>query len=324
MSGSEKKQNRKAAGQKAIPPARSGEQEYDNPVHPENRGNLLDSFLKQITGFESFPPQITNNIPDDIRSIGWSEYSDPESFPELDKKIRELQKIAKSIEKKNISPDFAAGEDFTKYKVNYRSELNPSQLAAVMITEKPVLVIAGAGSGKTRVIVHRVSWLIEKGIDPQNILLLTFTRKASKEMLDRVTALLRDNSAANVAGGTFHSFAAFILRKYANLLSLPVNFTIIDASESADIIDLIRTELKFSVKDKKFPRKSRIYDIISYSRNRNMTISSIIHEEYTGLIDYIPDIELIYNGYSKYKALSRIFDFDDLMERYSSCQFAAQ
>jgi DNA helicase-2/ATP-dependent DNA helicase PcrA len=314
MSGSEKKQNRKASGQKANTPVRSGEQEYDNPVYPANRDNLFDSFLKQITGFESFTPQITSNIPDDIESIGLSEYPDPESLPELDKKIRDLQKIAKSIEKKNINQESFSAGDFSKYKINYRSELNPAQLAAVMITEKPVLVIAGAGSGKTRVIVHRVSWLIEKGIDPQNILLLTFTRKASKEMLDRVTTLLRDNSAANVAGGTFHSFAAFILRKYANLLNLPVNFTIIDASESEDIIDLIRTELKFSVKDKKFPRKSRIYDIISYSRNRNMTISSLIHEEYTGLIDYIPDIELIYNGYSKYKVLSRIFDFDDLMD----------
>jgi DNA helicase-2/ATP-dependent DNA helicase PcrA len=98
------------------------------------------------------------------------------------------------------------------------------------------------------------------------------------------------------------------------MLNLPPNFTIIDASDSEDIIDLIRTELKCNTKDKKFPRKSRIYDIISYSRNKNSTISSIIHQQYSGLIDYIPDVELIYNGYSKYKSLSRILDFDDLME----------
>jgi DNA helicase-2/ATP-dependent DNA helicase PcrA len=98
------------------------------------------------------------------------------------------------------------------------------------------------------------------------------------------------------------------------MLNLPANFTIIDNSDSEDIIDLIRTELKFSSKDKKFPRKSRIYDIISYSRNKNTTINSIVREQYSGLIDYIPDIELIYNGYTKYKTLSRILDFDDLME----------
>ena len=157
-----------------------------------------------------------------------------------------------------------------------------------MITEKPVLVIAGAGSGKTRVIVHRVSYLIEKGIDAQSILLLTFTRKASREMLDRVETLLQDKRVGNVTGGTFHSFSAFILRKYSNLLNLPPNFTIIDASDSEDIIDLIRTELKFNTKDKKFPRKERIHDIISYSRNKNTTISSIVHEQYTGLIRLYP------------------------------------
>ena len=105
-------------------------------------------------------------------------------------------------------------QDFSKFKVNYPNALNPAQLAAVLITEKPVLVIAGAGSGKTRVIVHRVSYLIEKGVDAQSILLLTFTRKASREMLERVEMLLQDKRVGNVTGGTFHSFAAFILRKY--------------------------------------------------------------------------------------------------------------
>ncbi len=151
-------------------------------------------------------------------------------------------------------------------------------------------------------------------MDAQSILLLTFTRKAAHEMLERVETLLQDDRVGNITGGTFHSFAAYILRKYSNILNLPPNFTIIDTSDSEDIIDLIRTELKFNTKDKKFPRKSRIYDIISYSRNRNKTISNIIHQQYTGLIDYISSIELIYNGYSQYKKLSRILDFDDLME----------
>lgn len=276
--------------------------------------DLLDNFLKQITGNVSIPPEINKREAGDIKSIEWSEYPEIDSSPELDKKIGELQKIANSIEKKNIDAESGHGQDFSKFKVNYASALNPAQLAAVLITEKPVLVIAGAGSGKTRVIVHRVSYLIEKGIDAQSILLLTFTRKASREMLKRVETLLHDKRVGNVTGGTFHSFAAFILRKYSNSLSLPANFTIIDASDSEDIIDLIRTELKFITKDKKFPRKSRIYDIISYSRNKNTTISSIVHEQYSGLIDFIPDLELIYNGYSKYKSLSRILDFDDLME----------
>ncbi len=281
---------------------------------PVSRMELLDSFLKQITGAVSVQPKIGPGDFKDIQSVDGSEYPEMETSEELDRKISELQKIAVSIEKKNIDDRSYDQNDLGRFKVNYLSSLNPAQLAAVLITEKPVLVIAGAGSGKTRVIVHRVSYLIERGIDAQSILLLTFTRKASREMLDRVETLLQDKRVGNVTGGTFHSFSAFILRKYSNLLNLPPNFTIIDASDSEDIIDLIRTELKYNTKDKKFPRKERIHDIISYSRNRNSTISSIVHEQYTGLTDYIPDIELIYSGYSRYKILSKILDFDDLME----------
>jgi DNA helicase-2/ATP-dependent DNA helicase PcrA len=276
--------------------------------------DLLNSFLEQVSGqvAAQTKPGITEI--EEIHSIDKSQYAELEMTTALEKKINELQIIANSIEKRNVNPESFSNLDLSKFKVNYPFELNPSQQAAVFTTEKPVLVIAGAGSGKTRVIVYRVSYLIEKGVDAQSILLLTFTRKASKEMLDRVETLLQDKQIGNVTGGTFHSFAAFILRKYANMLNLPANFTIIDTSDSEDIIDLIRTELKFNTKDKKFPRKSRIHDIISYSRNKNTTISDIIHEQYTGLIDFIADIELIHSGYSKYKALSRIFDYDDLIE----------
>jgi DNA helicase II / ATP-dependent DNA helicase PcrA len=284
------------------------------PEHPASRIDLLDNFLKQITGAVSGQPKATAEDYKDISSIEWQEYPEMETSEELDRKISELRQIAAKIESRNIDDGSSVRQDLSRFKVNYLSALNPSQLAAVLITEKPVLVIAGAGSGKTRVIVHRVSFLIEKGTDAQSILLLTFTRKASREMLDRVETLLQDKSVGNITGGTFHSFAAFILRKYSNMLDLPNNFTIIDASDSEDIIDLIRSELKFNTKDRKFPRKERINDIISYSRNKNTTISAIVHEQYSGLTDYIPDIELIYCGYSRFKKLSKILDFDDLME----------
>jgi DNA helicase II / ATP-dependent DNA helicase PcrA len=311
--------NEKDHRKKEIPP----EERLGGPVkrfedgasdNHASRMDLLDSFLKQITGALPVKQAASPGDLTDIQSIDLKEYPEMESSDELDRKISELRHIAVSIEKKNIDESSFGNQDLSKFKVNYLSALNPAQLAAVLITEKPVLVIAGAGSGKTRVIVHRVSYLIERDVDAQSILLLTFTRKASREMLDRVETLLQDKRVGNVTGGTFHSFSAFILRKYSNILNLPSNFTIIDASDSEDIIDLIRTELKFNTKDKKFPRKERIHDIISYSRNKNTTISSIVHEQYTGLIDYIPDIELIYSGYSRYKTLSRILDFDDLME----------
>ena len=203
---------------------------------------------------------------------------DPEIPPAVEEKILQLQKITSSIEKKKpVSIDLSK-TNFSKYRVPYSTTLNPAQLAAVMTTDKAVMVIAGAGSGKTRVIVHRVSWLIENGVEPQSILLLTFTRKAAREMLNRVETLLHDAAAGKVTGGTFHSFAAFILRKYANMLNLPPNFTIIDSADSEDVVDLIRTELKLHTKDRKFPKKGRIYDIISYSRNRGETISQVITE----------------------------------------------
>jgi DNA helicase-2/ATP-dependent DNA helicase PcrA len=305
-----KKKDAKSVGRQDGVIKKSGETPMDKP----DPLDLLENFLKEITGAVSFPPKVYIEDLNDIQSIDWSEYPDLELSPDLDKKISELRLIANSIEKKKVSDSELSIQIPGKLKVNYLNSLNPAQLSAVLITEKPVLVIAGAGSGKTRVIVHRVSYLIERGVDAQSILMLTFTRKASREMLERVETLLQDKRVGNVTGGTFHSFAAFILRKYSNMLGLPPNFTIIDASDSEDIIDLIRTELKFNTKDKKFPRKSRINDIISYSRNKNTTINSVIHEQFTGLIDYIPDIELIYNGYSKYKRLSKIFDFDDLME----------
>lgn len=277
------------------------------------REALLNSFLSQIVPREV---ETSGGImsDDDLPSLSLDAYSALPMPTEVEQKMIELQTITASIAKQEVDVSSVQNLDFSKNKVNYSHALNPAQLAAVVTTEKPALVIAGAGSGKTRVIVHRVSYLIEKGIDPHAILLLTFTRKAADEMLDRVQMLLHDKNVGNVTGGTFHSFASFVLRKYANLIGLPSNFTIIDTSDSEDIIDLIRSELRFNTKDKKFPKKSRILDIISYSRNKQVTIKEIIEKQYTGLKEYVKDIELLYSGYTRYKKASHILDFDDLMD----------
>ncbi len=290
----------------------SFEEKVDKPASEED---LLNNFLSKIGNVtrtaavspgEEIPGQFPVPRPGELAEI--------EIPPATGEKIRQLQEITRSIEKKKPLEIDIKTTDLSKFHVPYATTLNPAQLAAVMTTGTPVLVIAGAGSGKTRVIVHRVSWLIENGVDPQSILLLTFTRKAAREMLGRVETLLHDESAGKVTGGTFHSFASFILRRYSNMLGLAPNFTIIDSADSEDVVDLIRTELRLNTKDRKFPKKSRIYDIISYSRNRGETIAGIIHKYYSGLKDYITDIELIFSGYSRYKKISNILDFDDLME----------
>ena len=147
----------------------------------------------------------------------------------------------------------------TDYKVNYEEDLNEAQLEAVKSKDGPILVIAGAGSGKTKTLTYRVARLIEDGIKPENILLLTFTKKAAAEMLSRATIVL-DNRCEKVAGGTFHSFANIILRKYSKLLGLKNNFTIMDRADCEDVINHIVWQL-FPKKEQRFPKKSTLLAI---------------------------------------------------------------
>ena len=119
----------------------------------------------------------------------------------------------------------------TSFQIDYENELNPVQLEAVTILEGPILVIAGAGSGKTRTLVYRVACLVESGVAPENILLLTFTRKAAQEMLRRASMMI-DSRCERVKGGTFHAVANLLLRKHAKLIGYEPNFTILDRSDS--------------------------------------------------------------------------------------------
>jgi DNA helicase-2/ATP-dependent DNA helicase PcrA len=290
------------------------DEEEEEDLNDFDREKLLEDFLGELEDAEVSPGESQSSLPE-IYNLSPDDYPEIEIPEESKERIEELKKIADSIEQKKyrlsyVSKDVVKGD----YRIDYSNQLNDAQLTAVTTTEGPLLVIAGAGSGKTRVIVYRVIYLLENNIDPGNILLLTFTRKAAHEMLSRVEQLLKDTRAGKVMGGTFHSFAVHILRKYAALLNLSNNFTIIDTADSEDTIDLIRTQLKYNQKNKKFPKKKRLQKIISGSRNRNMTIRKFVEQYYTGLIDYVKDIELIYNGYTRYKEMSNIFDFDDLME----------
>ena len=279
-----------------------------------DREKLLEDFLGELEDAEVTPGESKSNLPE-IYNLTPDDYPEVEIPEESKERIDELRKIAESIEQKKHKLEYVSKELMKgDYRIDYGNHLNEAQLTAATTTQGPLLVIAGAGSGKTRVIVYRVSYLLENNVDPGRILLLTFTRKAAHEMLTRVEQLFKDTRAGKVMGGTFHSFAVHVLRKYAGLLNLPHNFTIIDTADSEDTIDLIRTELKYNQKEKKFPKKKRLQKIISGSRNRNMTIRDFVERFYSGLIDYVQDIELIYNGYTRYKEMSNIFDFDDLME----------
>ena len=199
----------------------------------------------------------------------------------------------------------------TNYKINYEQELNPKQLEAVMSNEGALLVIAGAGSGKTKTLTYRVARLIEDGVAPENILLLTFTKKAAHEMLSRATLVL-DNRCERVAGGTFHSFANIILRKYASALKLKNNYTIMDRSDCEDVINHIVGQM-FPKKEKRFPKKSTLLDMYSKSVNKETPTKIIIENEFPQFEHCIDKIIEVHKAYVVYKRENSILDYDDLL-----------
>jgi DNA helicase-2/ATP-dependent DNA helicase PcrA len=301
--------NKKKKEPEPVPQEKNFQPEEPSGQGPEEFLDAVERLAETQRPVPSGIPGISNK---DLVNISADDYTRPVTSEQSLKKIDELKSIISQIENR---PVITTGKRLDKkYKIDYKHELNPAQLEAVTTIEGPVLVIAGAGSGKTRVVVHRVAFMLENGIDPSEILLLTFTRRAATEMLNRVQELLKDNSAGKILGGTFHSFSNYILRKYSGLLGIPPDFTIIDSEDSADTIDLIKSELKIEKKDKAFPKKNRIQEIISSARNRNLAISEVIHNEFTGLTGFIGQIELISKGYERYKKACRILDYDDLMD----------
>lgn len=196
--------------------------------------------------------------------------------------------------------------------IDFKNSLNAQQYDAVVSTEGPHLVIAGAGSGKTRVLVYRTAYLVDQGIDPRQILLLTFTRRSANEMLERAASIL-DERCRNVSGGTFHSFANLILRRYADRMDLSPHFTILDDSDATAIIARLRAARGLDKADKKFPRKNTVYDIISKSVNKCTDVADIIYDEMPQFEPWIETIEDIKEQYMVQKRQMGVLDFDDLL-----------
>jgi DNA helicase II / ATP-dependent DNA helicase PcrA len=196
--------------------------------------------------------------------------------------------------------------------IDYRNELNEAQYQAAVALEGPFLVIAGAGTGKTRTLVYRVARLVESGVDPRTILLLTFTRRAAEEMLRRASLLI-DDRCAKVAGGTFHSFANIILRQYGRKIDLMPNFIIMDRSDSEDVIQLMRAELGLNTKERRFPRKQTVAEIYSMALNKQLTIPDLIERDYPHLHDSLEDLLGLYERYVAYKGGRALVDYDDLL-----------
>ena len=179
-------------------------------------------------------------------------------------------------------------------------------------TEGPVLVIAGAGSGKTRTLVYRVAHLLEKGVAAENILLLTFTRKSAQEMLWRAGRLLND-SCNRVVGGTFHGTANLLLRRYGSSLGFGSNFTIIDRSDAEGIINLLKSSLGLTGRDLQFPSKRVIINMISGAVNKSKPLDDLIFSQYVHLSEHIEELLKLQSHYQEFKLTHGLMDYDDLL-----------
>lgn len=196
--------------------------------------------------------------------------------------------------------------------INYNLLLNKQQLEAVKELNGPMLCIAGAGTGKTRTIIFRLAYMLDKGIAPENILLLTFTRKAAKNMLQKAAELIGDE-ALKISGGTYHSFASSILTTYSKSLGLKSDFSIADESDCIDIISHMRSIKGYKDKEQKFPDKKTLSKIFSKALNCNLSIKDTILTYFKRYDERIDEIKVLQDEYNKYKKNNSILDYDDLL-----------
>lgn len=198
------------------------------------------------------------------------------------------------------------------YRVDYARELNEEQKAVVFAPDGPTLVVAGAGSGKTRTLVYRVSRLIEDGADPASLLLLTFTNRAAREMKRRVEALIGADLVRATAG-TFHSVGARLLRPHAELLGFKPNFTILDSEDTKDLLESATSDIGVPVTERRFPKGDLLRAIVSLCVNTGRKLDDVITEEHPHFLPQIDAIRTVVHRYLERKVLANGMDYDDLL-----------
>lgn len=195
------------------------------------------------------------------------------------------------------------------------SQLNEAQREAVVAPDGPLLVIAGAGSGKTRTIVHRLAWLVEQGWSARSILLLTFTRKAAQEMLERASRLL-DQQLMGVQGGTFHGFAFSVLRHYPPTWIMDRGgggLSVMDAADSASAVQHCKETLAIGKGDRTFPRTQAVISLLSKARNKEMDVEEVLRREAQHLLPHASDLIRLGEAYAAYRREHALLDYDDLL-----------
>ena len=202
----------------------------------------------------------------------------------------------------------------TSIHIDYAAELNGQQLAAVTAPPGPLLVIAGAGSGKTRTLTYRVAYLLENGIDPRNILLLTFTNKAARQMLDRVANLLPVD-ASGLWGGTFHSVGNRMLRRHGSALGFSSGFTIMDREDQKDLINGVVASAGIDPKEIRFPKGDVLAEIFSFVVNTETLLEELLAEKFPYFLPLLDKINDVQARYDRKKKATNSMDFDDLLEK---------
>lgn len=195
----------------------------------------------------------------------------------------------------------------------YRNELNEEQFRVVTAKPSAALVVAGAGTGKTRTITYRVAYLIEQGVSPQRILLATFTNRAAREMLRRVESLTGSQNVHRIWGGTFHRIANLILRKHAISLGYSSNYSILDSEDAKEFINVCIDECGIDTKAKRFPKAEVVQDIISFANNTDAPIPEVIIKKYPYFEPLTQQIQRVDFLYAERKLERNVMDYDDLL-----------
>lgn len=209
---------------------------------------------------------------------------------------------------------FAVAEDEPTAEAGWLRELNPEQRSAVSHSGGPLLILAGAGTGKTTTLCARAAWLIAEGTDPERILLLTFTRRAAREMLARARALVAmPTGTGGILGGTFHSVAHRFVRVHAGALGLAPGFGVLDAGDAADLIDLIREEHGHAQRRDRFPKKSTLLDIYSRTVNAQRPLAKVLAEAFPWCEEHTEAMAGLFKAYCARKRTLGVLDLDDLL-----------
>jgi DNA helicase-2/ATP-dependent DNA helicase PcrA len=214
--------------------------------------------------------------------------------------------MAKYVIKRNAG---SLPERLTRYK----QELNEEQFRSVTAKPGAALVVAGAGSGKTRVITYRVAYLIEQGVSPQRIVLATFTNRASREMLRRVETLTGSQNVHRVWGGTFHRIANMMLRRHATSIGYDQNYSILDSEDARDLLNLCIEDAAIDTKKKRFPKAEVVQDILSYATNTDTPIENVIVGKYPYFEMLTEQIKRVDLAYQQRKRERNVMDYDDLL-----------